>query len=161
MATNGNGLERIFPGLANGDYRITSPFDSDYNCIAWVAGDTQHWWWPGPDLESEYWPDGVAREVTVDAFRAAFVALGYAPCANENLEAGFEKVALFADLQRKPTHAARQLSNGRWTSKLGKREDLEHALRDLAGAIYGSVALILKRPVVEIAEQSAKSVDHI
>jgi hypothetical protein len=67
-------------------------------------------------------------------------------CPGEEAEPDFEKVALFADAQGKPTHAARQLSSGRWTSKLGKKEDLEHALHALSGAVYGSVVLVMKRP---------------
>jgi hypothetical protein len=62
------------------------------------------------------------------------------------LESGFEKIALFAS-DGVPKHAARQLESGRWTSKLGTREDIEHALHDLEGAIYGSVALVMKRPL--------------
>ncbi len=38
------------------------------------------------------------------------------------------------------------LADGRWTSKLGPMEDIEHALHDLAGMVYGSVALVMKRP---------------
>lgn len=41
----------------------------------------------------------------------------------------------------------RQLPTGRWTSKLGQAEDIEHDLRALEGEIYRAVALILKRPV--------------
>jgi hypothetical protein len=63
------------------------------------------------------------------------------------LFASLEKIALFADAQGKPTHVARQLVNGRWRSKLGKREDLEHALHDLTGTVYGSVAPLLKPPL--------------
>ena len=63
------------------------------------------------------------------------------------MEPGFEKIALFATDQAVPLHAARQLASGRWTSKLGEREDIEHALRDLEGEIYGTVVLIMKRPV--------------
>jgi hypothetical protein len=65
-------------------------------------------------------------------------------------EPGFEKVALFADASGMPQHAARQLATGRWTSKLGRMEDIEHALRDLEGGIYGSVVLLLKRSVTAV-----------
>jgi hypothetical protein len=51
----------MFPGLAHGGYQVTSPRDSDYNCIAWAAGDTHNWWWPGGDVGKEYWPAGVPR----------------------------------------------------------------------------------------------------
>ena len=142
-----NPLENVFPGLAKGDYRITSPADPDYNCLAWAMAGAGKWWWPGPDVEKEYWPPGILRETTLDAFRAALALHGYVECAGEEAEEGFEKVAVFAEGQGKPTHAARQLLTGRWTSKLGRMEDIEHALRDLEGAIYGAVTLIMKRPM--------------
>jgi hypothetical protein len=116
-----------------------------YNCIAWAAGKSHEWWWPGPDLEDEYWPPDVAREVTLAAFQAAFAGLGYLPCLSAVLEPEVEKVALFARPDGKPTHAARQLPSGRWTSKLGESEDVEHNLHDLEGAVYGRVVLVMAR----------------
>ncbi len=144
-------LEEAFPGLAKSGYQVTSPRASDYNCIAWAVGETRAWWWPGRDVEREYWPPGVPRERTRDAFVAAFISLGYAICEGEGPEAGCERVALFEDADGRPTHAARQLPSGRWTSKLGTAEDIEHGLRDLEGAIYGTVALVMRRaaPPVE------------
>ena len=137
-------IEDLFPGLRGHAWSVTSPPDQNYNCIAWAAGDTTVRWWP--DAASElHWPAGIPRVATLAAFRAAFAALGYADCGDEALEPGFEKIALFAQ-NGEPTHAARQLPSGRWTSKLGKREDIEHALHDLTGLIYGSVALVMKRP---------------
>jgi hypothetical protein len=133
-------LKAMFPGLATTLFRVTSPPDRIYNCIAWAAGDTTDWWWP---LES--WPTGVARDQTLAAFTAAFATLGYQLCSGEELEDGSEKLALFADSAGLPTHAARQLPNGRWTSKLGESEDIEHELRALEGDIYGTVVLVLKR----------------
>jgi hypothetical protein len=142
-----NLLEQLFPRLAGSGYRITSPSNRDYNCIAWAAGDSLNWWWPGTNPNLEYWPPGVLRDETLDAFRDAFASLGYGICTREDVEPGFEKVALYASSQGFPTHAARQLANGRWTSKLGNLEDIEHVLSDLEGDEYGSVVLILKRPL--------------
>ena len=68
-------FEHLFPTLAKGKYRITSPRDDDYNCIAWAAGDRSNWWWPGPDLVKEYWPPGVPRSETLAAFQAVFALL--------------------------------------------------------------------------------------
>jgi hypothetical protein len=59
-------------------------------------------------------------------------------------EAGYEKIALFA-LAGVPKHAAHELAGGRWVSKLGPAEDIEHALHDLTGMAYGSVVLVMKR----------------
>lgn len=140
-----NPLEQIFPGLAKGDYRVTSPKSRDYNCIAWAAGDTANWWWPGSDPMREYWPAGVERAQTLAAFQKMFASQGYLLCDNGDLETGFEKIAIFADNHQVPLHAARQLPSGRWTSKLGRWVDIEHGLRDLDGASYGSVAVFMKR----------------
>ena len=99
-----------------------------------------------PDNETPYWPGGVPREETLTAFTAAFATLGYEVADSETWEPGFDKVALFADAQGIPTHAARQLAQGRWTSKLGLSEDIEHNLHDVSGSIYGVVVRVLRRP---------------
>ncbi len=45
------------------------------------------------------------------------------------------------------TRAARQLPNGKWTSKLGRWQDIEHELDGLVGEMYGTVKQILKRAI--------------
>ena len=82
-------------------------------------------------------------------FIKAFGSIGFTACGNANIEHGYEKVALYVDENGKPTHAARQLSSGRWTSKLGKIQDIEHELDGLTGEVYGVVAQVLKRPIDE------------
>ncbi len=141
------GIEDLFPGLRRSAYEVTSPPTDDYNCIAWAAGATDIWWWPIGDPQRVHWPGGVPREETLEAFREVFAALGYAVCNHSELEPGYEKVALFANAVGFPTHAARQLLTGRWTSKLGQLEDIEHMLQDLEGTEYGSVMLVMKRPL--------------
>ena len=81
----------------------------------------------------------------MEAFRQVFVMHGYAVCDQIDPEPGYEKIAIFTDADGCPTHAARQLSSGVWTSKLGRLEDIEHALHDLEGTEYGSVVLLMKR----------------
>lgn len=137
--------EDVFPGLRGQTHQIQSPKDDGYNCIAWAAGDNRRWWWPDPAGE-DTWPAGVARVETGEAFRDAFATLGYEVCDTDQPEPGYEKVALFA-LAGVPKHAARQRPGGRWTSKLGPSEDIEHALHDLTGMLYGSVVLLMKRPL--------------
>ncbi len=141
-------LHVIFPGLANTSFRVTSAATRDYNCIAWAAGETNRWWWPDPDIDNEavYWPPNVPREETVEAFVAAFAVVGYEPCVGEEFEPGFEKVALFAK-ENHPEHAARQLPSGRWTSKLGFLEDIEHDLHAVSGAEYGLIVRIMRRSI--------------
>jgi hypothetical protein len=139
-------IERLFPGLIGKSYQFTSPSDEVYNCIAWAATRTSEWWWP-TDVPGNYWPPGGLRDETVPAFQDAFATLEYSTCTDAGLESGFEKIAIFADDHGFPTHASRQLQNGRWTSKIGKLEDIEHDLLDLVGTDYGSVVVIMRRPL--------------
>ena len=117
----------------------------DYNCIAWAADDQTRWWWPQPP-HAAYWPPGVPRALHITSFVSLFRTLGYEICAGEELEAGYEKVAIFADATGEPKHAARQLPKGGWTSKLGAHEDIRHTLRGLTGAAYGEVVQFMRRP---------------
>jgi hypothetical protein len=144
-------LETLFPGLKGSGFSVTSPPTLAYNCIAWAAGDTTIWWWPDPDEENDavFWPANVAREETLPAFLEAFATLGYEPCSSQDLEDGFEKIALFALPDGAPTHAARQLLTGNWTSKLGALEDIEHPLHAVSGAEYGVVVQVLRRQAKE------------
>jgi hypothetical protein len=131
-----------FPRLTDANHRLTSPESNDYNCIAWAADDIGNWWQPGV-----YWPIPVdPEETSLSALQAMFTFLGYEPCASGALESGFIKVALYS-AGKFYTHAARQLPSGKWTSKLGKGEDIEHdSPDDVAGGIYGDVALYMMRP---------------
>ncbi len=122
-----------------------SPASGKYNCIAWAAGQQTQWWWPY-EHPAYYWPQGLPRAVSLEGFFQAFATIGYQRCQHPDVEAGCEKVALYA-LDGRPTHAARQLADGRWTSKLGKDIDLTHTLRGLEGPLYDAVAGFLKRPI--------------
>jgi len=137
-------IEKMFPTLAVTGYLIASPEVPDYNCIAWAACDNERWWWPDPQLIG-YWPPDAPRLVTLDAFIKAYETLGYTPCQNPENEENFEKIAIYVDPSGKPTHAARQVRSGRWTSKLGELEDIEHTLEGLVGPQYGRIAAVMKR----------------
>lgn len=134
-------LNNSFPNLSSSPFEITSEFSLEYNCVAWAAGDDSRWWWP---TGGDHWPIDETR-TSVDSFVRAFDTIGYESADDGSLEAGYEKVALYA-LGGSVTHAARQLLNGRWTSKLGSDVDIEHELRGIEGEVYGTVKQFLKRP---------------
>lgn len=136
-------LGKSFPGLARSPFAITSPATPQYNCIAWAVGDNTRFWWPS---RSGFWPESCERLETVQAFRAMLAVHGYVECASDALEPDCEKVALFVDAKGTPTHAARQLRSGMWTSKLGQHVDIAHELRGLEGKVYGRVQLMFSRP---------------
>ena len=141
-------LEKLFPGLRNTTYPITGPASSLYNCIAHVADSKDAWWQPAPEpTKKTYWPPGVMQEWSLDAPAMALGTIGYLPCDDSTLESAFERIALYADTADEPTHAARQLASGAWTSKLGELEEIEHAgLAALEGQEYGRAVRFLKRP---------------
>ncbi len=139
-------IEQIFPLLQQVDsYTITSPASLDYNCIAWAAGHSDRLWWPDEN-NIGFWPSGAPRDETIEAFVETFAGMGYTICDDAEYEGGFEKIAIYVDSKGKPTHASRQLAQGRWTSKLGRLEDIEHTTDGLNGDEYGSIAIIMKRP---------------
>lgn len=135
--------KKHLPALTTGNWKPTSYPCVRYNCIAWAAGDDSRWWWPA---DQGYWPPDAPKELTLQAFLAAFATLGYHQCGGAHLEEGFEKVALYSK-GGIPTHAARQLRDGFWTSKMGRDADISHKLLGVCGKIYGEVAVYLRRPL--------------
>ena len=95
-----------------------------------------------------YWPPEVPDSDDLDSFAVAFAALRYEWCDNGELQVGFEKVAIYAEGQT-VKHMARQLSSGRWTSKIGRDIDIEHEIPEaLEGNTYGSVVRFMRRPSI-------------
>lgn len=76
----------------------------------------------------------------LDTLQQAFAALDYEICPDGGLETDFEKVVLYGTALFY-THVARQLPNGKWTSKLGRAEDIEHDTPEDA------VLRFMKRPI--------------
>jgi|ERR1051326_100182 hypothetical protein len=143
---NGNnmGLEDFFPNLSPDNHRLTSNSTNDYNCIAWAVGVSDKWWDPYPDA-SYFWPDGIPMDSSLETVCKVFETEGYVITDVEAVETGFEKIAVYGDKDGF-THAARQLPNGKWTSKLGDWEDIEHdTLAALEGDFYGQAVKLMKR----------------
>lgn len=169
-------MEKGFPLLSAAGYTKTSDATGHhgtpgtYNCIAWAAEETWHgFWWP---LAGGYWPFWIRNPTdSVKCFVKTFRSLGYVRCKDGKIERSYDKIALYAIHKSKdpqqpiptslddfddwqPTHMARQLENGWWTSKCGKDEDIAHrtcwALNSwgiIHGAIneYGCTVLYMKR----------------
>lgn len=140
-------LESAFPCLDSDGYVVTSLSNSQYNCIAHAAGDNTKRWdptdFPKPGF---YWPIGVPLEEGIDALVKVFESLGYDRCIGGELEPGWEKIALYADNYGMWQHAAKQLCDGSWSSKLGELEDIKHPHpHSVSGPAYGKVVIYMKR----------------
>ena len=134
-----------FPNLQAGNHRITSQPDISYNCFAWAIDYTDRWLDPIPPWG--YWPPHISPRLTLNNLTVIYEEHGYTRCDSGDAEAGYEKIAIYTDRRGIPTHAARQLQNGRWTSKLGQAEDIEHDdLQALDGPAYGTATRYLRRP---------------
>ncbi len=131
------------PKLNQFNSKLTSAQTPRYNCVAWsVCNDLVSLW---PDDDNR-WPVGFSRTETLEAFLELFVSIGFLQCADGNLEPGFMKIALFVNLEGVPSHVARQLGSGQWTSKLGILADIEHReLSLIEGDDYGRVAVYMRR----------------
>jgi len=139
-------LRPDFPFIAESNSRPTSQAADEYNCIAWAYGKDDVWF--EPDQYGQYYWPIPNREYSVDAYKELFESIGYIQCADASNEDGFLKIALYVDKKGQPTHAARQLSTGKWTSKLGPNIDIEHDNPEvLHGRSYGIAKIFMKRKI--------------
>ncbi|MEM9680530.1 MAG: hypothetical protein AAF901_09425 [Bacteroidota bacterium] len=134
----------VFPQSLKEPFVVTSLEDTRYNCIAWAFGDNSKWYWPDEYMMA-FWPASIPRSETVDAFIELFRSIGYEICENGDHESLTEKVAIYVDEKGKPTHAARQLATGEWTSKLGKSNDVSHSIYSMENGCYGNIGVFMSR----------------
>lgn len=136
-----------FPNTNFEPFIITSPQTSSYNCIAWAFGDNTKWYWPDPD-DMYFWPQDISRTVEINSFIQLFSLIGYEVCNTSVLEIAYEKIAIYTDTQGIPTHAARQLPNGFWTSKLGCEFDIQHSIYSMSDSVYGNAQIFMSRKII-------------
>jgi hypothetical protein len=127
----------------------TAPLPKGYNCIAFAAGHTDKAWWPHLTNKVFFWPPHLKREFpgveTQENFIQVFQWKGYTKCNNGQPFKGIEKIVIFL-LNGRPTHAARQLESGLWTSKCGRLEDIRHeTLAAVEGKMYGKAVIFMHR----------------
>ena len=118
-----------FPRLMETNFELLAPGTDRFNCIAWSAGITDRWVWPGANV--------------VD-FDKLYAEHGYRRLADPDysVQPGVEKVVLYAKVTKDgsltATHAARQEAAGTWSSKLGQCPLIRHQTpEDLVGPAYG------------------------
>ena len=139
-------LIEAFPNLSGENFEILTQPSRRYNCIAYAAGDTTQWWWPDG---ISYWPPWATADNKIESLKEMFAGLQYEQCEGSNAESGYQKVALY-EIQGKFEHAAVQMPNGRWRSKMGKGPLIEHLTPEsLSGGIYGEATVYMRRSVKE------------
>lgn len=124
-----------FPRLQAGDWCVTGPPTSAYNCYAWSVGRSDRFF-RGTDVDREFGDHDGSFEVSdFDAFGRAH---GYLPASSPR------DIALFVAASGEPQHAARLTRyrcEGRalYESKLGEDFRIAHPLSELEGGMYGDV----------------------
>jgi hypothetical protein len=144
--------ENDFPNLVN--WTCKSKRTRNYNCFAFAIGDETRRWEP----YGYYWPQGAKKGFTVDCLIEAYKTEGFEICADGSLAEGREKIAIYTNDHGGFLHAARQESDGHWSSKLGDEEDIVHeSPESLAGDDYGQPRYFMKRtckPKAEAKEEA-------
>lgn len=139
-------IESLFPNLKDAGYEKSSDYSEDYNCFAFAARETTCRLDPAGYADCD-WPDNILPTRFLASFLELYRGYGFEVCANGDLEDGYEKIAIYTNDEGKATHAARQLESGKWVSKIGDLEDIEHnTLQSLEG-FYGKLAKFMKRPI--------------
>ena len=135
-------LITAFPKLSSEEFEIVERASERYNCIAYAAGDTSKWW---DHNRNHYWPTPATRSNSIESLKEVFVSLGFEQCHDSSAENGYQKVALYEE-QGVWKHAAVQIPNGRWRSKMGKGPVIEHrSPESLSDSQYGNVGLYMRR----------------
>jgi hypothetical protein len=142
-------IEFHFPRLKGGNgYLDTSEDTPVYNCLAWALGINWTRYEPEPKCAGYYWFPGLPRKWDEATITTLFERHGYALADNYDLENGYEKVVFYVAEDGELWHFARQLVSGKWTSKLGDLNDIEHDnLELLTDSDYGNPTIVLKRPL--------------
>lgn len=139
-------IKSLCPSITQNDYQVTSKATNLYNCVAWVLDDEARWWEPVVG-GGYYWPSSAELgDYSIQAYTRMFEEQGFLVCGHLSVEDGFEKIALYANADGEFTHVASQRISGRWSSKLGDWEDIEHEdLAVLEGGPYGSARTVMSR----------------
>ena len=137
-------LNVSFPNLRSEGFTVVDPLSEVYNCIAYAAGDTSQWW---SHIPGSYWLPYATRSDSIVSLLEVFVGLGYEQCDGSCVEDSYQKVALY-ETQGVWTHAAVQLPNGAWRSKMGEGPVIEHrSPESLSGGIYGNATVFMRKTV--------------
>ena len=105
-----------FPNLTATNHTETSPATPRYNCVAWAAEDTDHWWQPGTFWLPADWP---GNDFGLAALETAFRELGYEDVGGDySLDPGTSRLLCTApDSCTRTPHANSPPGTGRASSE--------------------------------------------
>ena len=124
-----------------------------YNCIALTLGIYNFCVWPtysgivtNPNNNQRvFWPKELPLDDSLENFIKMYNMFDYVECNNDlYYEDGYTKIAIYA-INNVVTHAALQLTENKWASKIGYSFGITHQLKSLEGEKYGKVVKFMKR----------------
>ena len=120
-------ISRIFLDLKDDDFDITSDDTPIYNCIGFAIGFTDVWVALGHPTRIPWfwWPETVPFSSDKDALVKTFEYFGFIKCDDDQIELGWDKVALYGD-DVQWLHAAKVIGPNLYHSKLGCGHDIHH-----------------------------------
>jgi hypothetical protein len=121
-----------------------------YNCFGFALGYLQ-WWEPPVFIDGvcanpeTVWPSN-SESIDIDAYIAAARTEGFVESPDAAWEQGFETIMLyFTEKNREFQHAARLVSPGIWTSKMGSGSDIMHSIDGVDSIRFGTGRVYMKR----------------
>ena len=141
-------LIAAFPNLRDdANFRVNSPYNGIYNCIAFAMGFTDRWVDINTSCPGHWWPPIAEKTMDKNALIKAFEYLGFELCKNADIENDYDKVVLFS-LNDQWTHAARIVSDGIEHSKFGQCWNAYHSGNGIfEGTAYGTEYAYMKRKI--------------
>jgi len=134
-------FRRQFPNLT--DFELYENTSDLYNCISHSIG-MKVWAWPKEGGHRNYWPISNMNE-DKKSFDEFYAYHGYNICNMDfRYNPNYSKIALYGK-DNNPKHAAKQIDEIWWESKIGQSEIIRHKLFDLEGFKYGDVIEIYQK----------------
>lgn len=132
---------KLFPLLT--DYELIPNSESmEYNCISHTLNINNDISWPFDN--NNYWP--VSRNLTKESFDKFYEFHGFEKMnlLDFSYDSKYIKVALYTN-KGIPTHAAIQVDEFFWESKIGELGIIKHDLFEIEDNVYGEVAQIYRK----------------
>lgn len=127
-----------------------SPICDEYNCIAWSL-DIDYMSVGHENLTGIYWPDNISKIPNINNYKRMYNSYGFIDASTSDLEEGFKKVAIYVRGTNPKTgivvHAAKQIDDIWWSSKMGDNIDGIHHLDAIQGILYGYPRFFMKKPI--------------
>lgn len=153
---------KLWPNSRNKPLKIKSPITPKYNCVAYSLNREDIWYESidNDDIRnglcvllqrSIIWPEALSKGILINNYLELYKLNGFEKVNDLDIsvEVGYVKIAIYGNTEQVFTHVCRQMEDGKWVSKLGSFQDVEHDdLEVLEGSHYGKVMVVMKKKIL-------------